>query len=711
MKGFQPLEALLNPASIAVVGASGNSQKIGGRPIAYLKEQGFAGQIFPVNPKGGEIQGLRAYASLSEIGQPVDLVIAAAPASIVEDIVREGIGIGAKAFVIFSSGFAEFSADGAQVQARLRDMCEHASALLLGPNCLGAINIKNKMAATFTTALEGGRLVEGGFGFVSQSGALAAYWLDVVCQRGLGVSSWIATGNEGGVAVADAIHHLACDPETRVIGCYIEDIKDGQAFRRAALEARAAGKPIIAIKAGRSVAGAEAAASHTGALAGEDSRYQALFDQLGILRVKSLSEMIAIARLVLMQPIVNGPNVGIVSVSGGAGVLLADELDEVGLRVPNFDDATCERVNAALPGYVSAANPLDVTGGVAADSSIFENVLKALGTAPEHDSFILFIGLMVSIAEDLSESLVRAFAGSGKQVAIVWIGAPQSVVTNLEEQGFPVYSDIPEAVFAMAATRKLAQSQRRVVTLLDRAWPNPMAAPEKLIPRSEVKAQDIVRDGSKLRFPNQRLVQSVDEVENALGHLTLPVVAKLQSPDMLHKSENGGVCLNLQDGAQVREAVRAMLEIAKRDQYRLDGILLQEMSPIAHELIVGFKRDPIFGPMLLIGRGGIEVELRPDRTMAFLPITAGEIRDQLQSLQSASLFDGFRGGPKGDLDALAQELASLGDAFVSDETIEEIEINPLALTKAGDFVALDALSLHRVEYGAHEPSKVCSDQV
>ncbi|MBC7133503.1 MAG: acetate--CoA ligase family protein [Roseovarius sp.] len=693
---FRTLDVLLNPRAIAVVGASSNPMKIGGRPIAYMKAQGYAGRIYPVNPRADTVQGLPAYPSIAAIGAPVDLAIVAAAAPAVEGIVREGIAAGIRAFVVFSSGFGEFSEEGAAMQARLRAICDAAGVLLLGPNCLGVINIRNRVIASFTTAMEDHALIEGGFGFVSQSGALGAYWLDMVFQRGIGVSSWIATGNEAGITVSDAIHHLARDPDTRVIGCYIEDIKDGPAFREAALSAIAAGKPVILIKSGRSRIGAAAAASHTGALAGEDERYQALFDQIGIVRVNALSEMVSLARLILMQPPASGPNVGIISVSGGAGVMLADELDEAGFAIPPFDADTRARLNDALPGFVSANNPLDVTGGVAGDSGIFSRVLDALGSAPDHDGFVLFIGLMASISRDLSESLVRAFAGRGKQVVVVWIGAPAAVVRELEAHGLPVYPDIPEAVRAMRLARELGAGRQKAQRLLGTEWAAPLPAAAALETRSEIRAQEVIRAHSSLAFPAQVLVQTPEQAAEALSVLTPPLAVKLQSPDMPHKSEHGGVRLGIADRDTLMRTVREMREIAGTRRLRLDGILLQEMSQVAHELIVGFRRDPLFGPLLLIGRGGVEVELRPDCRMAYLPLTPEAVLSMLRGLATAALFEGYRGGPRGDLPALARSLADLGRAFAADSTIEEIEINPLALTRDGRLVALDALSLHRV---------------
>jgi len=692
---FKNLDVLLNPASIAIVGASDNPLKIGGRPIDYMKTLGYQGKIFPVNPSRDQIQGFKAYPSVSAIGEPIDLAVIAAPAKLVESMVAEGLAANVKSFVIFSSGYGEYSDEGAVAQARLQKMCDDAGALLLGPNCLGAINIRNRMVASFTTAMEQNKLIEGGFGFVSQSGALGAYWLDMVLQRGIGVSSWVATGNEAGITVSDAIYHLAHDPDTKVIGCYIEDIKDGAAFREAALVAAAAGKPILLIKAGRSQSGAAAAASHTGALAGEDVRYQTLFDQTGIVRVNSLSDMTSAARLMLMQPPATGRNVGIVTISGGAGVLLADELDEAGFAVPAFDPETRARVDAALPGFVAANNPLDVTGGVAGDSSMFENVLTALGTAPDHDRFIIFIGLLASISKDLSDSLVTAFSKSGKQVMVVWVGAPKQVVNDLESHGLPVFPDIPEVVRAMEIVCKVIEGQARAKALAGRDWPLPLPAPETCEPRSEIMAQRFISDNCSLRFPKHVLIQTAAEAGSAFAQLTPPLVVKLQSPDMLHKSEHGGVALGIETQDDLAKEAQRMLDIAKSGNLRLDGILVQEMAPIAQELIIGFKRDEVFGPLILIGRGGVEVELRPDRVLAYLPLSADEIYALLQGLETSSLFEGYRGGPQGNFRQLAEDLSALGDAFVADPTVEEIEINPLALSKSGQFIALDALSLHR----------------
>lgn len=687
--GSPDLTRLLEPRSVAVIGASANAMKIGGRPIAYMRRLGFDGTIYPINPGRTEVQGLTAYPSLEAVGRPVDLAVIATPADTVEAAVDAAIAAGVGALVIFSSGFAEHTAEGAALQARLGERTAAAGVLMLGPNCLGAINSRNRLAASFTTSLEGHTLREGSFSFVSQSGALGAYWLDMVLKQGMGVASWITTGNEGGVTAAEAIDYLARDPATEVIGVYLEDVKDGAALMRAARTAARHGKPILAIKAGRSEAGAAAAASHTGALAGEDARYQAMFDQFGIVRVNSLAEMMDTARLMLRQPAAAGKRAGIVSVSGGAGVMLADGLSENGFTVPPFSAPTRERLRAVLPAFAGTANPLDITGSVVGQSGMFRAALEILQDSDEHDVIVFFIGLMHSIAEDLAAALTEVFEGSSKQVALVWMGAPPEIAARLEAAGIPLFPDIPPAVDAVARAGWAVAARARAAEL---APPLPQrAAGTAGEAMSEHASKALLALLCGLPFPRHALVRDAGEVDAALAELSGPLAIKLQSPDMLHKSEHGAVVLAVEDPRRVREEVTRMVALAEAGGFRCEGVLLQEMGAVAHELIVGLKRDATFGLLLLIGRGGVEVEVRPDMKMAYLPLDAAAIARMIEGLATAVLFQGHRGGPSGDIAALADQLATLCAAFAARPDLVEIEINPLALLRDGRFSALDAL--------------------
>lgn len=682
------LAELFEARSIAVVGASGDPGRIGGRPVAYMKALGYAGEILPVNPSRAEVQGLTAYPSLTAIGRPVDLVVIATPADSVEAALAEAVAIGAKGAVIFSSGFSELDDEGAGRQRRLGEIARAGGLVLVGPNCLGLFDTRSRIAATFTTALETLDIASGGFACVSQSGALAAYWLDMVRQAGIGVSRWISTGNEAGIGVADALGFLAGDDATRVIGMYIEDIKDGPRFRAAAIAARRAGKPVVVIKAGRSAAGAMAAASHTGALSGAFASYEAFFRQFGIVSARSLSEMVQVAKLHLAGAVPAGDRLGIVSVSGGAGVMLADAADLAGFTVQPLEDATRVALAGALPSFAKPQNPIDVTGGVVQDRAMFRRVLHIVAAAPELDAVVLFIGLMHSIADELADGLAAVCAEAGKPVVVVWVGAPPAVVARLEAAGIVVFPDIPEAIAALAAARAPARGALAG---------HPLAAADFAVPQSqrllaEHAAKRLVAGFGGVAVPEGRLLAAPAELAG-----DLPAgrwVAKLQSAALPHKSDHGAVRLGLDGPEEVRRAVGDLLALGGRLGVPVDGVLVERMMPFAVELVVGLRRDPTFGPMLMVGRGGTAVELEPDVAIGFLPLDDGSIEALLRSLRCRRLFDGFRGGPAVDLAAAAAAIGRQARGFLADPTLAELEINPLALPAAGDGppLALDALA-------------------
>lgn len=690
-KARERLSRLVDAQSVAIVGASDNPLKIGGRPIAYMKRLGYRGALYPVNPRQAEIQGLRAYPSLSAIGKPVDMAIVATGADLVEQVVREGVAAGVGGFVILTSGFAEVGEAGAERQRRLVEIARESGVAILGPNCLGLVNCESRLVASFTTAMEENEFVSGSFSFVSQSGALAAYWLDAALRSGIGVAKWITTGNECDIDVAAALDYLADDPQTRVIGMYVEDIKDSRAFRRAALAAARKRKPVMAIKAGRSAAGAVAAASHTGAIAGEDRVYQAFFDQFGLCRVGSLTEMLDVARLFLADAVPDGPRLGIVSVSGGAGVLLADEAEECGLEVPQFGAATREALAQSLPEFSKPANPVDVTGNIVQNAPMFRKTLDAIAAAPEIDGLVLFIGLMHSIADTLAAALedLRRRAG-GKPTTVVWIGGRPEVIDRLRARGIPVFGDIPEAVRALARAIRLRRFWQQ---------PEPKAAESAEPPPPALRTETLIERRSKERLrtlggietPRSVFVPAATSSTENLAKAPLPAVAKLQSPKLLHKTDAGGVVLNLGSQAEVASAVENLFRLGRERNLPVEGVLVEEMASFEHELVLGLRRDRVFGPLLVVGRGGVEVELAPDVAMAFLPIDAAGIAARLRSLRSAPLLAGYRGRAGIDVDALARSIAALADSFLRHADIEEIEINPLVVARDGRVLALDAL--------------------
>lgn len=688
MPAKDKIARLMAATRVAVVGASNDPGKLTGRPIAYMLKRGFTGEIIPVNPARDVVQGLKAYPSLAALDRPVDLAIVGTAPDLVEGVLREGIAAGIRSYVVLSSGFAEHDAQGAALQARLTALAQEYDVGIVGPNCLGVINATTGLIASFTTAMEENTLVAGGFGFVSQSGALGAYWLDLVLQAGLGVSRWVTTGNECDIDVAAGIAMLVDDPDTRAIGAYIEDVKHGAALRAALRDAARAGKPVFLIKAGRSSAGAVAAASHTGAIAGEDRVYDAFFAQFGAVRVASISELIAAAKLVLHGAVPQGERIGVMSVSGGAGVMLADAVEEAKLAFPRLEPETAAALAGVLPGYSKPQNPLDLTANVLSNTVMFHETLAVMGAAREVDACVLFIGLMHSISDVLADALLAARRESGKPFIVVWIGAPRAVAARLEAASIPVFEDIPEAVTALAHVMRGIRARSAAAALPDAPPATPRGRASRTLTEWQSKA--LLRQMGGLALPEGVLVKTPQEVPAALAHLPGPYAAKLQSPQMPHKSEHGAVRLGLKDAAEAAAAAVDLLAIGHDAHVQVDGVLLESMVGFDLELIAGLRHDPIFGPLLMVGRGGVEVELEPDIAMGFLPLDAAAVEHLLRRLRCARLMDGFRGRAPVEVAALARALAETGDRFLADPTLVEIEINPLVV-RGGSTTALDAL--------------------
>lgn len=678
--------ALFQARSVAVVGASSDPEKITGRPLAYMLARGFTGKLYPVNPARAEVQGLRAYRSLSEIGEPIDLAIVGTAAEQVEAVVREGIGVGVKAFVVFSSGFAESGERGRALQERLRALARTHGVAILGPNCLGIANSATGLIASFTTAMESAQIKPGRFAFVSQSGALGAYWLDIVLRSGIGFSQWISTGNECDVDAAEAIDFLADDPNTDVIGVYLEDIRDAQAFKRALQKAAQAHKPVIAIKSGRSQAGAQAAASHTGALAGDDVLYDACLMQYGALRVDSLSALIDAAQLFLCKSVAQGSRLAVMSVSGGAGVLIADESEALGMQLQGFEEKTCTELKTLLPSFAHAANPLDLTGNVVQNTESIGKALTAVAADPNVDSIVLFVGLMHSIADAFTNALANARKHTHKPIIVIWMGAMPKTCALLEAAGIPVFADIPQGMRAIAAAHRLLalQASARGAQMPAMRPQDRRGEPRAL---SEWDGKKLLAAQSAVHVPQGVLM---DAPGPTTSHPEWPVAVKIQSPQLLHKSDAGGVALGIKTEEALEAAVKRMFDLGAQLKIGVQGVLVEQMVPFDHELVLGLRHDARFGSVLTIGRGGVEVELDPDAVTRLLPLGAQEIEAMLMGLRSARLLQGFRGRKAVDIPRLASKIAALCEWFDANLTLAEVEINPLAV-RGGEAWALDAL--------------------
>lgn len=684
----EKLRRVLNARSVAVVGASEDLRKPGGRVVNALLHNDFPGKIYPVNPGREQIQGLDCHPSVDAIGEAVDLVILSVPADDVPDQLRMGCDCGVGGFIVFASGFSETGPEGTARQAEISQIVQDAGVPMIGPNCLGIMNGNHSMLASSTVVMGGRRLPGGNYGFATQSGALGTYWLDMTMKAGLGVSAWISTGNEADVDLAACLDYFAEDDETEVIGLYIEGIRDGAAFRAAARKAFERRKPVLVLKSGSSRQGATAAASHTGALAGEDEAYDAVFRQYNIWRSDSLTDMANQAEILLTQPRSAGQRVAVISVSGGAGVLMTDASVAEGLDVPDFSPETKERLAKILPGFATPQNPIDLTAQIVMHKTMLREVLRIISDDTGYDGLLLFMGGLGQIAEELADALVSELPRD-MPCALTWQAAPEETVQQVRERGIPVYGEIGDAARALATQFRMSAG-----------WngPTPAEAPPIIQggrPEGpfavEHRSKDLLCSATSLERPVGVFATDPGNLMEVGGELSGPLVVKLQSPEMLHKSGSGGIALGLQSVEEAAESARTMIKSATARGIPVDGVLVEEMVPFDHEFIVGLRCDPVFGPMLVLGRGGVTVELEPDVTRAFLPLAASEIEDMIRSLRAAPLLEGFRGAQPCDVAGLARTVKELCDLYLHDETLSEIEINPLVADRTGRFVALDSL--------------------
>jgi len=693
----ESLSALFAPSSIAVVGASSSPQKIGGIPIDYQRRFGFDGALYPVNPNAGRIQELQAWPDLQSIGKPVDLAILAVPAALVDGALDDAIAAKVKGVVLFSSGFAETGAEGAAAQARLGDKARAAGVRLIGPNCLGFMNIARNVYATFSPAPGVGRVAAGRIGLVSQSGAFGAYAYSMARARGVGLSLWATTGNEADVQFADCLAWLAQDPATDVIMGYMEGCRDGPRLRAALALAQANGKPVVMVKVGSTALGAQAAASHTAALAGDDAVYDAVFRQYGVLRARNLTEFFDLAHSAAVAGRPRDRSIGLFTLSGGVGALMADEASAQGLDVQPLSDAAQDTLRSWVP-FAAPRNPVDITGQVTNDMSLLERSARVM---LDDRGFASWMGFLAAAgASDAFWPVLRELVGSLRAaypdtlLAISTLLAPERRA-ELEAMRCLVFADPSDGIRTIAALAGLKTGAAPAAASV------PDGEPLKL-PASTMSEPDALALLAEAGVPvvPHRVVRSADEAAAAAEAIGDAVVVKIVSADIPHKSDVGGVALGLRGAAQAREAFERTRDhaLSARPDARLDGALVARMLTGGVECIAGVHRDPVFGPVLMFGLGGIHVETLRDVSLRALPITRDDALTMVRELRAFAILDGARGRAPVDLDSIADALCALaGFALRAGDSLDSAEINPLIARPRADggCVAVDALVVGR----------------
>jgi acyl-CoA synthetase (NDP forming) len=688
----QSLDALFRPQSIAVVGASDNTARIGGIPLQYLLKYPYAGNVYPVNPKYETIQGVKAYPSLSAIGKPVDLAIFAVPARAVAATIEDAAKAGVKCVVMFSSGFAELGEDGAAAQQALSKQVHDAGMRLLGPNCLGFLSIREHIFSTFTAAMQRTAPKAGNIAIVSQSGAFGAYALQMAVRRGLGLSYWATTGNEGDIEVADCIEWLAHDSDTRVMLCYLEGCRDGERLKRAFSVARENGKQIVMIKVGRTDAGGAAAASHTAALSGEDAVYDAMFRQYGVYRANTMDEFFAVGYAASVTQMPAGTRLGIMTVSGGVGALMADEASVRGLTLPAMPDEAQAELREMVP-FCGPNNPVDITGHFQNEHAVFDKAIDLMAQSGRYDALIVFAaatGLSPVYGPRVQASMLQAREKYPEMATALITMMGDELREPLDAAGCLFFEEPSLAVQAIAALSFFATTP--VPPLPDH---NTSSQPKLTTStQGEFQALEVLRNAGIPCMPTH-LASTAQDAIGAATQIGYPIVMKIASADIAHKTEAGGVQLGISSDDEVQTAFDQLLKNAKayNANATIDGVLICPMVSGGVEMILGVNQDPVFGPVVLCGLGGTAAEALRDTALSVAPVNATQAREMISSLRGKRILEGFRGAPVCDIDQLVNAIVSLSDFAVAHrDQIQSIDINPFVVKPKGEqSMALDAL--------------------
>jgi acyl-CoA synthetase (NDP forming) len=681
------LAAALAPRSIAVVGASDNPHKVGGRPILYMKRYGYRGAIYPINPGRAEVQGLKAYKAIADTPDAPDLAIIAVAGEEAVRAVEECAKRGVQVAVVMTSGFGELGEEGKAAQQRMAATAKAAGMRLVGPNCQGLANFATGAVANFSTVFHEMEGRDGPVAIVSQSGACSQAIYVLARQRGLDVRHVHATGNEADVTVADLAEEIVKEEGVRLVLLYMEAIQRPEALARAAQIARARDVPIVAVKAGRTASGVRAASSHTGALASEDRVIDAFFAQHAIWRAADPQELVSAGQLYLSGGRPQGRRFVAVSNSGASCVMAADAAEEMGLELPQFSEATQAKLRQALPAFATPSNPLDVTGALLTDSGLIGAALDVLGEEDACDLLMLAIPI-AGAGYDVPRFARDAAAFQARGGKCVALAAPQGEVrAEFEKLGVPAFARERDA---MSALRQLAEHSallRRAPTASAQRAAPPVAAGDGRF--LDEAASLALLAGAGVAVVEHRLCRSEAEARAAFAALGPKVVVKACSASLPHKTEQGLVRLGVQSAD---EAARTFSEFKPRLPQG-DGVLVARQVSGLRELALGARVDPVFGPVVLAGDGGIYLEALKDFRLLLPPFGADEVLDALARLRIAPLLEAQRGQPAPDVGAYARMAVHLGDAMLGwRNAVASVDVNPVILLEAGQgAVAVDAL--------------------
>lgn len=695
------LDALLRPRSIAVIGASAKGNR-GSRILRNLRRFGYAGQAFAINPNYAEVEGYPCHPSLDDLPVVPEFVAVAVPAERAVDGIRSAARVGSRAGLIIGGGFGEGAGRGADLAREIAALCNGSGLRLCGPNCYGILNVAERVAAFSGNVVD--PLLPGPVGFVLQSGAISHATHDTALGRGLGVSAIITSGNELNCELSEYVDFLVQDEQTRVVAVFIEGLKKPAAFAAAARRALEAGKPVVALKVGRSERGQRSTLAHTGSVAGADEAYDGLFASAGVIRVHDIEEYIETLLLMSARRRPSTPSVALASISGGLTTLISDIAEEVGIELPAVGDGTRRALEAALPDFGVPSNPLDTTGLLAERPEILPQVTQAFLDDPAISSFGLLFNTPRGCEPQRKLYLSHAAALQQAQsltdkplfgLAVVSGRVDEDVTAILAQQEVPFLSG---ARAGLEAVRHWAGYATRRAKLLARATATPLRLGRSPLTGGQIHSERASMNLLELygiRFPRRERAVNAEEAASRATEIGFPVVLKVDSPDIPHKTEVQGVRLGLRNAAEVSLAFDEVMASARRHSpaARIEGVTLQEMVRGGVEILLGVVRDPQFGPQLAVAPGGVFVELLRSAQVRQLPVSRAEAEEMLSVSVLRKLLSGYRGAPAADVDALLDMIEALSSAALEfGPAVSEIDLNPvLVLERGKGALALDAL--------------------
>ncbi|OIP96898.1 hypothetical protein AUK40_04345 [Candidatus Wirthbacteria bacterium CG2_30_54_11] len=687
------LDMFFSPKSLAVIGASKDETKVGHIALRNIVKGGFKGKIYPINPKESEILGLKCYPSVKNVRAEIDLGVVVVPAKFVLDVVKECAEKKLKGLIIISAGFKETGKDGADVEKEMGRIAREAGMRIIGPNCLGLMDTKSKLNASFVGELP----PKGNVAFMSQSGALCSAVLDWSYSAHVGFSKFISVGNKVDIADPDLLNALEEDPETEVVMMYAEDILSERRFLQAA-ESLAKKKPLIALKSGCSPSGMKAISSHTGSLAGDDVAYTLAFKQTGGLRCKTIEHLFIMANAFSKQPVIQGKRVAIVTNAGGPGVMTTDAIEERGLELAKLSEETQAALKSFLPAAANTHNPVDVLGDALPDRYGF--AIEKVIADPNVDALIVILTpqAMTDIA-GTARLVGEKTKGCGKPVLCCWMGDRDvrpafEILSSYDLPNFPYPEHAVYALQKMVSFNKIhhepvknwiipkdrsAHRHQESAAIIRQAQSEGRTSLNEFEARSIVKAYGVP-------VARHRMARTVDEAVHAAEMIGFPVALKIVSPDVLHKFDVGGVKISIKDEAGVRAGYEGILSSIREKvpHARIDGILVDSMvKGQRREIILGMKRNPQFGPMLMFGLGGIFVEVLKDVAFRLVPLTRDYALNMIEEIKSFKILQGVRGELPYDINSIADALIGLSDLVIDFPEIHELDVNPFMVRPEG----------------------------